>query len=155
MRTGKLAKTMALGVLGLALALPAVLTAQTPEQRGQALFQNPKAFGGQTSCSACHPGGRGLEQAAAKTSFRIMGQRQNNLAEAVNFCIINANRGQAIAEDSEEMRAIIAYLKTLGAKAPAPAYGPPPPAPGPGYGRPAPTPGYGVRPPSPGPGYGR
>lgn len=142
--------------LALGLVLPASLAAQTPaEERGKALFNNPQAFNGETSCNACHPGGQGLEQSATKETFQIMGQTQNSLAEAVNFCIINANMGEAIAEDSREMKDMLAYLKSLSKEPAAPAYGPPPPAPGPGYGAPPRAPAYGPPAPSPGPGYGR
>lgn len=139
----------------LGLAVPVTLVAQAADkEQGRALFQNPQAFGGEVSCSSCHPGGSGLEQAGDKTTFNIMGEVQNSLAEAVNFCIVNANQGQAIAEDSDEMKNIVAYIKSLKAPA-ASGYGAPPPAPGPGYGRPPATPGYGAPPPAPGPGYGR
>ncbi|MDF1614941.1 c-type cytochrome [Desulfurivibrio dismutans] len=150
-------KKMALAAaLMMGLAIPAALVAQTTaEERGRVLFENPQAFGGQMSCNACHPGGQGLERSGTKSNFRIMGQRQASLAEAVNFCIINANKGEAIAEDSQEMQDMIAYIKSLGEKTPAPAYGTPPPAPGPGYGAPPRAPGYGPPPPAPGPGYGR
>lgn len=154
---GKRKKLALAAALIMGLAIPASLAAQTTaEERGRALFEDPRAFGGQMSCNACHPGGQGLERSGVKSSFRIMGQRQASLAEAVNFCIINANKGEAIAEDSREMQDMIAYIKSLGEKVPAPAYGPPPPSPGPGYGvPPRPTsPGYDLPPAPPGPGYG-
>lgn len=34
----------------------------------------------------------------------------------INFCIVNANRGKAIAEDSEEMQEIVSYIKSLETK---------------------------------------
>ncbi|ADH85383.1 c-type cytochrome [Desulfurivibrio alkaliphilus] len=152
---GKGKKLVLTAALMMGLAVPATLMGQTAaEERGQALFNDPKAFGGQVSCNSCHPGGQGLERSGTKTRFRIMGERQNSLAEAINFCIINANKGEAIAEDSREMQDMIAYIKSLAA--PAPAYGPPPPVPGPGYGvppRPR-APGYDMPPAPPGPGYG-
>jgi hypothetical protein len=35
------------------------------------------------------------------------------LEEAVNYCIVNANKGKAIDPKSENMANIIAYLNTL------------------------------------------
>ncbi len=157
MKLGKtlIGATIMLGMLG-----PTAPTVTAGEQeaaeRGRALFQNSRAFGGRMACNACHPNGSGLERAAGKTSFKIMGQTQRSLEEAINFCIVNANKGQAIATDSTEMKDMVAYLKSLAAVKPkTPGYGAPPPAPAPGYGAPRTAPGYGVRPPAPGPGYGR
>lgn len=136
---------MAMAAIIAGLAVPALLSAQASSvERGQALFENPRAFGGQKSCSACHPGGRGLEKAGGKSRFNIMGKVQNSLPEAVNFCIVNANRGKAIPVDSVEMGEITAYIKSLAGKPATPGYG----KPAPGYGKPAP--GYGA----PAPGYG-
>jgi thiosulfate dehydrogenase len=75
---------------------------------------------------------KGVEKAGEKNKFRIMGKRQDSLEEAVNFCIVNASKGKAIDEDSQEMKDIVAYIKSLG-KEKAPGYG------APGYG----APGYG------------
>lgn len=104
-------------------------------KKGKEHFTNPEFAGGRKACNACHPGGRGLEKAGTKTKFRIMGKTQNSLVEAVNFCIVNANKGKAIPEDSQEMKDIVAYIKSLGKKAApgydAPSYG------APGYGAPS------------------
>lgn len=94
-----------------------------PEERGKALFNDPKFAGGIKSCNACHPGGRGLEKSADKKEFRIMGKTQKSLEEAVNVCIVHANKGKAIAVDSQEMKDIVAYIKSLKGKAPAPKKG--------------------------------
>jgi cytochrome c len=104
-----------------------------PEERGKTLFEDPKAFAGRVSCNQCHPGGSGLEESGAKTKFNIMGQTQNSLEEAVNFCIVNANEGEAIPEDSDEMKEIVAYINSLGSEGRSPGTAP-------GYG----APGYGA-----------
>ena len=103
-------------------------------ERGKALFENPNFAGGKKACNSCHPGGDGLLKAGSKSEFSIMGKKQNSLEEAVNFCIVNANKGTAIAEDSKEMQDVVSFIKSLGAKGT------------PGYG----TPGYGEK----APGYG-
>lgn len=89
-----------------------------PEERGKALFDDPYFAGGVKPCNSCHPNGRGLGKAAQKKEFHIMGKTQKSLEEAVNFCIVNANKGKAIDKGSEEMKDIVAYIKSLGGKAP-------------------------------------
>jgi len=87
-------------------------------EKGKALFNDPKFAGGTSgkSCNNCHPNGKGLEKAGAKKKFGIMGQKQNSLEEAINFCIVNANKGKAIDVKSEDMKNIVAYIKSLGKK---------------------------------------
>jgi cytochrome c553 len=84
-----------------------------PEERGKALFNDPGFAGGSKACNMCHPGGRGLEKAADKKEFSIMGGSQKSLEEVVNVCIVNANKGKAIDADSDEMKDIVAYIKSL------------------------------------------
>jgi cytochrome c len=96
-------------------------------ERGKALFENPDFAGGKKACNSCHPKGDGLLTAGSKTEFSIMEKKQSSLEEAINFCIVNANKGKAIAEDSKEMQEMVTFIKSLGPKA------------SPGYG----TPGYG------------
>ncbi|MBI5074341.1 MAG: hypothetical protein HZB62_04135 [Nitrospirae bacterium] len=84
--------------------------------KGKNLFTDPKAFGGEKACSACHPDGKGLEKAGAKKEFKIMGKTQKSIEEAVNFCIENASKGKAIDSKSEKMTDLVAYIKSLGKK---------------------------------------
>lgn len=89
-----------------------------PEERGKTLFNDPK-FAGATSgksCNSCHPDGKGVENAGAKKEFTIMGKKQNSIEEAVNFCIENAIKGKAIDPKSEQMKDMVAYIKSLGKK---------------------------------------
>lgn len=108
-------------------------------KKGEALFKDPNFAGGKRSCDTCHPGGRGLKDAGAKKVFGIMGGTQNSLEEAVNVCIEKANLGKAIGLESEEMKDIVSYIKSLGGRKAAPGYG------GPGQGGPGYGPGYGGR----------
>ena len=85
----------------------------TPEERGKTLFNDPKFAGGQKACSQCHPDGKGLQMAGDKKEFKIMGGKQMSLEEAVNVCIVNANKGKAIDTGSEQMKDIVAYIKSL------------------------------------------
>jgi cytochrome c len=110
-------------------------------ERGKALFENRNFAGGKKACSSCHPKGEGLLNAGSKIEFSIMGKKQNSLEEAINFCIVKANKGKAIPEDSKEMQEMVSFIKSLGPKG-SPGYGTP------GYGGKAP--GYGGK----APGYG-
>lgn len=86
--------------------------------KGKALFNDTK-FAGATSgksCNTCHPNGKGLEMAADKKEFNIMGKKQKSLEEAVNFCIENAIKGKAIDTASNQMKDIVAYIKSLKGK---------------------------------------
>ena len=65
------------------------------------------------SCNSCHPGGKGLEASGEKKEFNIMGEKQNSLVEAVNFCIVNALKGTAIDPDGQDMKDIVSYIKSL------------------------------------------
>ena len=94
----------------------------TAEERGLAHFNNPVFAEGGKSCSTCHPNGRGLKNAGAKTEFFIMGSKQTSLEEAVNVCIFNANKGKPIDVNSTEMQEIVSYIKSLGSQA-VPGYG--------------------------------
>ncbi len=86
-----------------------------PEERGKTLFNDTK-FGGGTagkSCNSCHPDGKGLEKSAGKKEFGIMGKKQKGLEDAVNFCIEMALKGKAVDPKSEQMKDIVAYIKSL------------------------------------------
>jgi cytochrome c553 len=85
-------------------------------EKGKALFNDPGAFGGKRACSACHPNGGGLEDAAAKKVFHIAGGTQKSLEEAVNTCIVNASGGKAIDIKSEQMKDIVAFISSLNKK---------------------------------------
>ena len=88
------------------------------EERGKALFNDVKFAGGTAgkSCNSCHPAGKGLEKAGEKKEFNVMGKTQKSLEEAVNICIEMANKGKAIDPKSEQMKDIVAYIKSLAKK---------------------------------------
>jgi len=99
-------------ILGLMFSV-AYAKKHLPEERGKSLFNSSSFAGGTKSCSSCHPDGKGLEKAADKKEFKIMGKTQKSLEEAVNFCIENANKGKAIDPKSDQMKDIVAYIKSL------------------------------------------
>ncbi len=90
-------------------------------EKGKAMFNDPKAFGGQKACSSCHPGGKGLEKAGEKKDWSTPAGKTKTLEEAVNLCIVNANKGKALDVKSEQMADVVAFIKSLGKKAAAPA----------------------------------
>jgi cytochrome c553 len=81
--------------------------------KGKALFNDAKFAGGSKACNECHPNGRGLEKAGDKKEFKIMGGTQKSLEEAVNTCIVGANKGKAIDAKSQQMQDMVAYIKSL------------------------------------------
>ncbi|MCL5022709.1 MAG: hypothetical protein M1497_04975 [Nitrospirae bacterium] len=109
----KLVRIAAMTMIVLGLVFPAAFAAGNAA-KGKALFDDPKAFGGDKACSACHPDGKGLEQAGGKKEFHIMGKTQKSIEEAVNFCIENASKGKAIDPNSAQMKDLVAYIKSLG-----------------------------------------
>ncbi len=82
--------------------------------KGKALFNDPKAFGGSIACSFCHPDGKGLEDAAEQKDWSTPAGKARTLEEAINFCIVNANKGKALDVKSPQMASIVAYIKSLG-----------------------------------------
>ena len=101
------------------LTLPLVFTLAvaehlSPAEKGKILFNNPEFAGGKRSCNSCHPNGRGLEDAGTKSSFAILGGRQASLEEAINMCIVNANKGDVLKVLATEMQELVSYIKSLG-----------------------------------------
>lgn len=101
------------------LVFSSVLAAGDVE-KGKALFDDPKAFGGTSgkACSTCHPDGKGLEKAGAmgRTDWKNPAGQWTSLEDAVNACITMANKGNALDPKSREMKNVVAYIKSLGKK---------------------------------------
>jgi cytochrome c len=112
MKIGKLVFFVsAITLLSISLAFAGVL-------EGKKLFEDPK-FAGSTnekSCNSCHPGGSGLQKAGEKTSFTIMGKQKDSLEDTVNLCIQMALKGKPISKDSQKMKDIVSYVKSLKGK---------------------------------------
>jgi mono/diheme cytochrome c family protein len=88
--------------------------------KGKALFNDAKAFGapGVKSCGSCHPNGKGLEKAGEKgrKEWKNPAGTWLSIEDASNVCIIMANKGKTIDPRSEEMRDLVAYIRSLGKK---------------------------------------
>lgn len=85
-------------------------------ENGKKLY-NDSAFAGSPnpkSCNTCHPNGRGLEQAGTKKYTALMGIKATSLEDIVNICIKRPLMGKPIAHDSQQMRDIVTYIKSLG-----------------------------------------
>jgi cytochrome c2 len=93
--------------LAIGLLVVLALAAGDPA-RGKILFNDPKLGNGTAgvSCNTCHPNGKGLEKA---------GDRKD-LAEFINRCLVNANKGKPLDLKSADMADLIAYIKSLKAK---------------------------------------
>jgi cytochrome c5 len=106
-------------VAAVMLAASSALAAHhTPEDRGKALFNDPALGGGTAgrSCNTCHPGGKGLFGVAEKTEWKNPGGMFKSLAETVNTCIVMALKGKALDVNSDQMKDLISYLKSLKAQ---------------------------------------
>ena len=71
-------------------------------QKGKQLFADPK-LGGSTndkSCNSCHPDGKGLENA-------------KDVESMTQKCIEKALEGKPLAADSQELKDLVAYIKSL------------------------------------------
>jgi len=90
--------------------------------KGKSQFNDKTFAGGSKACNECHANGKGLEKAGEKKEFHIMGKMQKSLEEAVNTCIVGANKGKAIDVKSAQMQDMVAYIKSLKAKKDSSAY---------------------------------
>ena len=115
----KILKIVMLAIIAIVLITSWAFAAGMMEgnvEKGKALFNDPKAFQGSTSCSSCHPDGKGLEKAGmmGKKEWTNPAGKFKSLEEAINACITMANKGKAIDPKSEEMKDMVAYIQSLG-----------------------------------------
>jgi len=110
----RISKILLLSVL-MVIVVSLVAFAEGNAEKGKALFNDSKLGGGTSgkTCNSCHPEGKGVEIAAGKKEFTIMGHKRNSLEEAVNGCIEGALKGKAIDVKSDDMANIVAYIKSL------------------------------------------
>ena len=116
----KAIKILLLSLIMYGLVFSSVFAAGDVE-KGKALFNDPKAFGGTAgkSCASCHPDGKGLENSGAKgeKQWKNPAGSWTSLKDAINVCILMANKGNALDPKSDDMKNIVAYIKSLGKKA--------------------------------------
>lgn len=116
----KIVKVILLSLIAVSLVFSFVFAAGEVA-KGKAMFNDPKFAGGtsEKSCNSCHPDGKGLEKAGIKKEWRTPAGVHKTLEEAVNICITMALKGKALDPKSQEMKDIVAYIKSLGKGAPA------------------------------------
>lgn len=76
-------------------------------KKGHELFNSTAIASNGKSCASCHPGGKGMEEAATYDD--------KELAKISNQCLVKALQGKALADGSLELNSLVMYLKTLGA----------------------------------------
>jgi cytochrome c len=95
-------------------------SAEGDVKRGKTLFNDPKLSGSSfgVSCNTCHPKGKGLEHSwsVEKTAWSSCSGERNSLEDSINTCILMANKGQPIDLKSQEMKDLVAYIKSLAKK---------------------------------------
>jgi cytochrome c len=105
------------------------IAAEGDAENGLALFMDTTLGTSGMSCESCHPNGgtEGMEMEGMATKslvgvndrypgvFMMMDpEKEVTLAEVVNFCIENPLEGEPLAEDSQEMKDLLAYLESIG-----------------------------------------
>jgi mono/diheme cytochrome c family protein len=103
----------------LAFGLPAAFAIAAGESgKGKALFNDPKLGANGQTCNSCHPDGKGLEKSGArgKKEWKNPSGKWLSLEDTNNVCIMMAMKGNAIDPKGEEMRSLVAYIKSLGKK---------------------------------------
>jgi cytochrome c peroxidase len=102
----KIWKIIALISIAMLFASAVLAAHHTPEDRGKALFNDPKLGGTEgKSCNSCHPDGKGLDKAGSKAEGKTQ--------EAINSCMSNAHKGKTLEVNSEQMKDLLSYIKTL------------------------------------------
>jgi cytochrome c len=89
----------------LAVAASALAGDATSPARGKELFTGKQLGTNGKSCSTCHPGGKGLEKAAAYDN--------EELGTVINQCITKPLKGTSLAPSSSEMKSMILYIRSL------------------------------------------
>jgi cytochrome c len=112
-------KIVALVAISMLLASAVLAMNHTPEDRGKALFNDPKLGGGTSgkSCATCHADGKGLEAVGGKKEWKTPGGETKSLEDAINICITMALQGKALDVKSEQMKDLVAYLNSIKPKA--------------------------------------
>ena len=72
---------------------------------GKTLFESTELGTEGRSCATCHDAGKGLEQVG---DFNDM-----ELKDIINACLRDAVRGEMISAESQEMEALLGYVRTF------------------------------------------
>ncbi|NOY64620.1 MAG: hypothetical protein GXO97_04380 [Nitrospirae bacterium] len=81
---------------------------------GKRLFNDTTLGTNEKSCNSCHPDGSGIN--GKKQSYTIMGQKLGSVEDAINLCIKMALNGKVLKKDSQKMKDLSSFVKTLTGK---------------------------------------
>ncbi len=98
-------------LMSLALILPAGTAYSGDVEKGKSLFNAATLGTNGKSCNTCHLGGKDID--GSKKTFNVLGEQLNSIGDTVNYCIENALEGKPLDGNSEGMKNIISYVKTL------------------------------------------
>ncbi len=89
------------------LALPSLTVAvEGPTlELGKTLFESNELGTAERSCNNCHPDGKGLDKTGQSDDATIK--------ERINRCIRNAQGGEVLDAGSQEMEALLNYVRFL------------------------------------------
>ena len=73
--------------------------------KGKELFENKAGLNTKLDCILCHRGSKALDSAR-------IAKLGDTLPDVINKYIVENAKGAAIARDSEEMKALVAYLRS-------------------------------------------
>ena len=73
--------------------------------KGKELFENKEGLGTKIACILCHQGSKALDP----VKINALG---DTLPDTINKYIVEKAKGAAIVNDSEEMKALEAYLRS-------------------------------------------
>lgn len=89
-------------------------TIEGDAKRGEILFNSPLLLGTlPISCASCHQDGQGLEKTYGKKEFAVLGSKVTRLESVNNFWIVNVLRGRGLKYESQEMKDLNEYIKSL------------------------------------------
>ena len=90
------------GIL-LMMALPAFAIETPSLGLGKTLFESVKLGTKDRSCVTCHPHGKGLDM--------VGDFNDTELKDIINACLRDALGGQLISPESQEMNALVSYVR--------------------------------------------
>ena len=73
--------------------------------KGKELFESKEGLGTKITCILCHKGGKAI-------STEKVQQLGDTLPDVINKYVVEKAKGTELAKDSEEMKALVAYLRS-------------------------------------------
>jgi cytochrome c peroxidase len=98
-------KPILLLVILLTIGFPAAAIETPSVGLGKTLFESAELGSKGKSCSACHPQGKGLD--------KVGDFNDSELKDIINACLRDALGAAMISTDSQEMDALLAYVRSF------------------------------------------